>query len=81
MKLLALLLDSSAIATLLLAVATGYVVYQVFFSPLAAFPGPFWAKVTYWYWAWRSMRGQAHRDLVDLHQRYGSVVRLGPDYL
>ncbi|KAG2414788.1 hypothetical protein HFD88_005976 [Aspergillus terreus] len=81
MKLLVLLLDFSAIATLLLAVATAYVVYQVFFSPLAAFPGPFWAKVTYWYWAWRSMRGQAHRDLVDLHQRYGSVVRLGPDYL
>ncbi|KAL7936156.1 cytochrome P450 [Trichoderma chlorosporum] len=58
-----------------------YVVYQCFFSPLASFPGPFAAKLTKAWRAYATYRGRWHRDMIDLHRRHGSVVRIGPNEL
>jgi cytochrome P450 len=57
------------------------IIYNLFFSPLARFPGP---KL----WAISSipcrlsiLRGRHHLDVLDLYEKYGSVVRLGPNEL
>lgn len=57
------------------------IVYQLFFSPLAWFPGPrFWAisRVPN---QWSVFRGYAHLDATALHERYGPVIRVGPNEL
>ncbi|KAI2782496.1 cytochrome P450 [Daldinia loculata] len=64
------------------AVAAGvYTVYQCFFSPLARIPGPFIAKISPIYYAYIAKRGRIHRDLYDLHKKYGKVVRIAPHVL
>lgn len=51
----------------------GSCVYNVFFHPLKAFPGPFLAKVTRW-WLFRvEMRGDPHMEILDLHRKYGMI--------
>lgn len=64
---------------LVAATAVVYIVYQCFFSPLAKVPGPFIAKLTKFYRAYLVLGGQAHRDYVALHQKYGKVVRIAPN--
>ncbi|GAP85089.2 putative cytochrome P450 family protein [Rosellinia necatrix] len=71
-------------ASFLAAILTGactYVIYQCFFHPLASFPGPLSAKVTKIWRAYGMYKGTWHRDLVDLHRKYGPVVRIGPNEL
>jgi hypothetical protein len=58
-----------------------YVIYQCFFSPIAKYPGPFWAKLTKLYRAYLSLRGHAHRDFIALHKKYGNIVRVAPNEL
>ncbi|KAI0882395.1 cytochrome P450 [Annulohypoxylon maeteangense] len=58
-----------------------YVFYECFFSPLARIPGPFVAKITWLYYPFISRRGRIHRELVDLHKTYGTVVRISPNAL
>ncbi|KAH0499247.1 hypothetical protein TgHK011_006452 [Trichoderma gracile] len=65
----------------LLVASAAYVVYQCYFSPLASFPGPFAAKVSSLWRPYITSRGQWHRKLGELHRRYGSVVRIGPNQL
>ncbi|KAL7950691.1 cytochrome P450 [Trichoderma barbatum] len=65
----------------LLFAPTVYIVYQCFFSPIASFPGPFSAKLTKGWRAYTTYRGQWHRELIELHRRYGNVVRIGPNEL
>ncbi|KAJ5185209.1 Cytochrome monooxygenase lcsI [Penicillium cf. griseofulvum] len=57
------------------------VVYNLYFSPLAKFPGPKLAACTnlqnlYW-----TSTGQYHYKLKELHDKYGDVVRTGPSSL
>ncbi|KAF4981201.1 hypothetical protein FDECE_17731 [Fusarium decemcellulare] len=56
-------------------------VYNIWFHPLRRFPGPFW---------WRASRAPFCRELIkgtmsfrilDLHRKYGSVVRIAPNEL
>ncbi|OJZ84538.1 hypothetical protein ASPFODRAFT_48592 [Aspergillus luchuensis CBS 106.47] len=56
----------------------GYIIYQVWFHPLSTYPGPFVAKLTNLYSVVHAIRGDRHEDLYRLHQRYGPVVRIGP---
>ncbi|KAK3669749.1 hypothetical protein LTR78_010377 [Recurvomyces mirabilis] len=49
-------------------------------SALSPHPGPFWAR---WSKAWyfiRVWRGSFERENVALHQQYGPVVRIAPDW-
>ncbi|KAI1133127.1 cytochrome P450 [Nemania abortiva] len=74
-------LTAKTLLATLLAGISAYILYQCFFSALAVFPGPLAAKLTKGWRAYVTYRGRWHRDLIALHKRYGSVVRIGPNEL
>lgn len=52
----------------------GTLVYNVFFHPLRAVPGPFAAKLSRW-WLFRlEMRGNPHPEILELHRKYGRLA-------
>lgn len=57
------------------------ILYRLFFHPLSSHPGPLLAKITDLYQLWHSYRGDRHLEFWRLHQRYGPVVRFGPNSL
>lgn len=59
----------------------GYVVYQLYLSPLSRFPGPFLAKLTDFWRAHLVLYGMQHETLMELHRKHGPVVRIGPSEL
>jgi uncharacterized membrane protein SpoIIM required for sporulation len=44
-------------------------------------PGPAIASVTGFWRVWDVRRGHAHRTYIELHQRYGHLVRIGPNHI
>ncbi|PGH03342.1 hypothetical protein AJ80_08702 [Polytolypa hystricis UAMH7299] len=74
------------VRTLLLAYGAliiGRSVYRIWFHPLARFPGPLLAKVT-WYWeGYKELveRVSMAHELVELHKKYGEIMRIGPNQL
>lgn len=67
--------------SLLLGGLLSYVIYQRYLHPLSCFPGPFWASLTD-VWKVHLMRtGTAPAQLSSLHERYGDIVRIGPNEL
>ncbi|KAL4779780.1 cytochrome P450 [Aspergillus varians] len=69
------------IVGLAVAILIGSAVHNLFFSPLAKYPGPFLAKVSSlpdFYW---SLTGDRHLWLARNHEIYGDVVRYRPDGL
>ncbi|KAM6529442.1 hypothetical protein FALCPG4_007578 [Fusarium falciforme] len=57
------------------------ILYNIFLHPLRKYPGPkLWAisRIPYSL-AWLS--GQGHKKILDLHLRYGDIVRVAPDAL
>lgn len=65
------------VAPLVLLVAL--VAYRTWFHPLARVPGPPLAAVT---GLWRNicyLRGTWHDDVLEIHRRYGRVVRVAPN--
>lgn len=58
-----------------------YILYQVFFHPLAKYPGPFLAKLTNFYSVYHAAKGDRHFDLYELHLKHGPIVRWGPSHL
>jgi hypothetical protein len=60
----------------------GYgVIYNIYLSPLARFPGPkLWAasKLPY---NWHTIQGTAAHHFIKLHEQYGEVVRYAPNAL
>ena len=53
-----------------------------FFSPLRKFPGPFWAPLTnVWRLVYTYRIIHSDRLWLDIHGKYGDVVRLGPNML
>ncbi|CAG8266142.1 unnamed protein product [Penicillium salamii] len=57
------------------------VVYNVFFHPLSRFPGPVKHKITRLAYAWKAARGTLPFDMLEMHKRYGDIVRIAPDEL
>ncbi|KAI0812689.1 cytochrome P450 [Irpex lacteus] len=51
------------------------------FHPLASFPGPALAKASKLYHVFFVLRGDAHMVIRRWHDRYGDVVRIGPNEL
>ncbi|KAJ2990879.1 hypothetical protein NUW58_g2738 [Xylaria curta] len=47
-------------------------------SPLRTIPGPFLSRFTNGWYFWRVVRWQFQVEQVELHRKYGPVVRLGP---
>ncbi|KAI0114331.1 isotrichodermin C-15 hydroxylase [Nemania sp. FL0031] len=56
-------------------------IYNLFFHPLASFPGPLLRRMSRAPWALAVVRGTAIFDAADLHKKYGPVVRLAPNEL
>lgn len=56
-------------------------VYLLYFHPLSKFPGPkFWA-VTRWGVSRAIISGKSHDIILELHKKYGPIVRVAPDEL
>lgn len=69
----------SVFFTAFLACVASTIIYRIFFHPLRKIPGPFVASFTE---LWRTRRyflGNWHQDILDLHRKYGPVVRLAPN--
>lgn len=63
----------------------GYVIYQVvynlFFHPLHAFPGPLLMRTSRVPYCMHLLSGRLPFAVLELHRQYGSVVRIAPDEL
>ncbi|KAL4803097.1 cytochrome P450 [Aspergillus unguis] len=85
MQLINLLLEHAYIA--IGAVITGYVlsvvVYRLYLSPIAHFPGPRLASLTVLYeFYWDTIRnGQFTFKIAELHKKYGPIIRISPSEL
>jgi hypothetical protein len=53
--------------------------YPLFFHPLAKIPGPRLARVTRAWLTKQYMSGNWHDICLELHQKYGPIVRIAPD--
>ncbi|BCR98475.1 cytochrome P450 [Aspergillus luchuensis] len=80
-----ILIDGSTGLAVLLSTVIIYhvtkIVYNVFFHPLSRFPGPVshaLSRLPYCYYA---LLGTLPFHVLDLHDRYGDIVRIAPDEL
>ncbi|KAL4896063.1 cytochrome P450 [Aspergillus ambiguus] len=71
----------AATAIGLLLYAAALVIYRLFFHPLAKYPGPRLGAITHWYAAFYAWRGDLHINSRKWHDRYGDIVRFGPNAL
>ncbi|KAL7619359.1 hypothetical protein AAE478_009896 [Parahypoxylon ruwenzoriense] len=69
----------SGVSALVLVYIIGLVVYRLFFHPLAKYPGPLIAKITDAYQLYHAWKGDRHLEFWRMHQRYGRIVRFGPN--
>ena len=70
-----LLLPFVALFAYLLALIT----YRVYLHPLAKYPGPLWAKITDLYSTYHAWKGDRHLEFWRCHEKYGNIVRFGPN--
>lgn len=59
----------------------GLIVYRIYFHPLAKYPGPLLAKISDLYSTYHALRGDRHLEFWRCHEKYGNVVRFGPNSL
>ncbi|EFQ34350.1 cytochrome P450 [Colletotrichum graminicola M1.001] len=55
--------------------------YNLFLHPLAEFPGPTWMRISRLPFCYKLLTGTLPFDVLELHKRYGPVVRIAPDEL
>ena len=60
---------------------TSYAIYNLYFHPLARYPGPLLMRMTRLGYCLRLMRGTLPFDMLELHKKYGKVVRVAPNEL
>ncbi|KUJ21456.1 putative cytochrome P450 pisatin demethylase [Mollisia scopiformis] len=73
--------QSALLIFLLLLVYISYTIYQAFFGPLSKLPGPLIAKFTNFWRIKNAASGNAPANFQDLHRKYGTVVRTGPNHV
>ncbi|KAI0206838.1 cytochrome P450 [Astrocystis sublimbata] len=71
-------LVTSSYATGLL---TSMIIYRRYFHRLRHFPGPSMAAITKFWHVWQCRHGQNYLVIEKLRQRYGSIIRTGPEEL
>ncbi|KAK4167838.1 cytochrome P450 [Cladorrhinum sp. PSN259] len=57
------------------------IIYNIYFHPLRHFPGPFWRRASRLPFALAAFRARQTAEIVRLHQKYGRIVRIGPNHL
>ena len=67
--------------TLLCAVVNEFIIYPFYTSPLANVPGPKMNAITKWWMVWTDFTKKRTWMIHDMHQKYGPVVRIGPNEL
>ncbi|KAH8897433.1 cytochrome P450 [Thozetella sp. PMI_491] len=77
----ALLAAATYTGQALMLLAALAVTYRLTFHPLRSYPGPLAAKFTSAYGAWFVWRQNFHLKSVQLHEKYGPVVRVAPNRL
>lgn len=65
----------------IMAVALSYVIYYRYLHPLSKYPGPFMASLTNFWKAYQYLTFAFHHNMLELHAKYGPVVRIGPNDL
>ncbi len=58
-----------------------YAVYNLYFAPLAKFPGPRLSAISRLPFVGAHLKGKLHDYFIDLHAQYGPIVRVAPDEL
>ncbi|RYP75506.1 hypothetical protein DL771_002391 [Monosporascus sp. 5C6A] len=58
-----------------------YVIYNLFFHPLRQYPGPLILRATRLGFYSKLMNGTLPFEMLDLHKKYGEVVRIAPNEL
>ncbi|KAJ3578325.1 hypothetical protein NPX13_g2240 [Xylaria arbuscula] len=58
-----------------------HILYNLYFHPLASFPGPLSRRISRLPWSLAVVRGTAVFDAAELHDKYGPVVRVAPNEL
>jgi cytochrome P450 len=61
------------------AVFVSIIVYRVYLHPLSHVPGPFIAKFTHGWQNYKYIKGAWFQTILDVHEKYGPVVRISPD--
>lgn len=59
----------------------GHSIYAIYFHPLSRYPGPKIAAISPIALLVWEIRGKVHSKVKHLHDRYGDVVRIGPNAL
>ncbi|TVY15295.1 Cytochrome P450 monooxygenase hmp1 [Lachnellula arida] len=54
-------------------------IYNLYFHPLATFPGPWYGAISNLFYIRTVIGGSAHHELRKLHDEYGEVVRWAPN--
>ncbi|CAO0800979.1 unnamed protein product [Mucor circinelloides] len=54
--------------------------YNAFFGPLSNIPGPFWSRfIEFPKFYYNRPSGTSYKAILGFHDKYGDVIRLGPD--
>lgn len=64
-----------------LGLATARALYYLFFHPLNRYPGPKLWAVSRAFHVWYNFTGRLPFKVLELHRKYGPVVRIAPDEL
>ncbi|OKL64466.1 hypothetical protein UA08_00990 [Talaromyces atroroseus] len=57
-----------------------FFVYRQLASPLRHIPGPFWTRFTRAWYLYRLSQGHFEKENIDLHNEFGSIVRIAPGW-
>ncbi|KAJ0165189.1 Versicolorin B desaturase, partial [Colletotrichum tanaceti] len=69
------------VVALVVAYGASLVVYNLYFHPLAEYPGPWLGRASLLWRFIHTTTGHIHLDLEKLHRKYGPVVRVSPNEL
>lgn len=56
-------------------------IYNLFFHPLASYPGPWLSRASRLHYVYHQLNGTLPYKTLDWHDKYGEVVRVAPDEL
>lgn len=70
---------SAAIVVLSTALVYYFIIYPLYFHPLSDVPGPLICKLTRYWILFKSWNEERNRYVQALHEKYGTIVRIGPD--